>query len=64
MKRFLKAEDGMVLTDGQTTADCVFLANEEALDTWKEVTPEEAERLMPAEPADYQDALRGFGVML
>lgn len=64
MKRFLRAKDGMVLTDGKTTADCVFLAQGEAADTWQEVTPEEAERLLPAEEADLYQALQGFGVIV
>ena len=64
MKRFLRAQAGMVLTDGQTTAECVFLADGEDAGTWQEISLEEAALLAPAEAADYQNALRGFGVML
>ncbi|MBQ9967642.1 MAG: hypothetical protein IJO88_02840 [Oscillospiraceae bacterium] len=64
MERFLKAAEGMVLTDGRTVADCVYLAEAEQAAAWQEVTAEEAARLAPAEAADYEDALRGFGVMI
>ena len=64
MKRFLKAAEGMVLTNGEIAADGVFLAQGEAAEGWQEVTLEEAARLQQAEEGDLYRALQGFGVIV
>lgn len=64
MKRFLRAKEGMALTDGKHIADCVFLADGTAEGTWQEVTLAETERLRAAEETDFRQALQGFGVMI
>ena len=43
--RSLKAEDGMVLTNGETFSTLVYLGVHDSPENWHEVTEEEAERL-------------------
>lgn len=45
--RILYAEDGMVLTDGQSFGKVVVLAVGAAADDWQEITEAEAEAMEP-----------------
>lgn len=45
--RILYAEDGMVLTDGQSFGKMVVLAVGAAADDWQEITEAEAEAMEP-----------------
>ena len=52
--RILYAEDGMVLTDGQSFGKVVVLAVGAAADDWQEITEAEAEAM---EPVPTEEAL-------
>lgn len=62
----LSADDGMMLTNGETVAGVVYLASGAVPADWREVTTEEAEIIrrdaLEAEDADYQAALNEMGV--
>lgn len=65
----LLADEGMMLTDGSSFGTTVRLGKGDDGTAWYEITSEEAEKLMNAEPteddateADYQAALREMGV--
>ena len=53
--RILHAEDGMVLTDGQSFGKVVVLAVGAAADDWQEITEAEAEAM---EAVTAEEALR------
>ena len=53
--RILYAEDGMVLTDGQSFGKVVVLAVGAAADDWQEITEAEAEAM---EAVTAEEALR------
>lgn len=63
-KRFWKAAEGKVYTNGVLTAPCIFLAQDEKEENWKEVPEQEAALLQEAEAVDYCEALERFGVMV
>lgn len=48
-EKTIKAEEGMVLTCGETFGKTVHLGRYDSIDNWYEVTEEEAERLQNAE---------------
>lgn len=62
----LSADDGMMLTNGETVAGVVYLASGAVPADWREVTAEESEVIrrdaLDAEDADYQAALQEMGV--
>lgn len=66
----LKAEKGMMLTNGETFGKIVCLGVGDSADNWHEITEEEAERLQSIETptddkateADYISALEDLGV--
>lgn len=65
----LLADEGMVLTDNSSFGTTVRLGRGDDGAGWYEITSEEAEKRMNAEPteddateADYQSALREMGV--
>ena len=62
----LTADDGMMLTNGETVAGVVYLASGAVPADWREVTAEEAEVIrrdaLEAEDAGYQAALQEMGV--
>ena len=68
----IKADEGMVLTDGNAFGNIVYLGKYDSADNWHEITEEEAERMQnalaeaPAEneatEADYISALEDLGV--
>lgn len=67
----LRADDGMMLTDGSSFGTTVRLGKEDNGDAWYEITAEEAEKRMNDEPtedgateADYQAELRRMGVKI
>ena len=72
MKRvILKASDGMVYTDGLSGGKTVYLGEGQSADGWQEVPEqvfyaavERGETLTDATQADYENALREFGVKL
>lgn len=41
----LKADDGMVLTNGEIFSDLIYLGVLDSPENWREVTKEEAERM-------------------
>lgn len=43
--RSIKADEGMVLTNGETFSTLVYLGIHDSPDNWHEVTEEEAERM-------------------
>lgn len=43
--RSIKADEGMVLTNGETFSTLVYLGIYDSPDNWHEVTEEEAERM-------------------
>jgi hypothetical protein len=45
----IKADDGMVLTDGNAFGTTVYLGKYDSVDNWHEITEAEAERLQNAE---------------
>jgi hypothetical protein len=45
----LRADDGMVLTNGETFGTTVYLGVGDSVYNWHEITEEEAERLQNAE---------------
>lgn len=65
----IKADEGMVLTDGNAFGTTVYLGKYDLVDNWHEITEEEAERLQNAEmpteeeatEADYISALEDLG---
>lgn len=64
----LTADDGMMLTDGNSYGTTVRLGKEADETVWSEITQEEAEARQDIDPenaatdADYQAALREMGV--
>lgn len=65
----LLSDEGMMLTDGSSFGTTVRLGKGDDGSKWYEITAEEAEKRMNAEPteddateADYQAALREMGV--
>ena len=65
----LRADEGMMLTDNSSFGTAVYLGKGDDGAEWYEITTEEAEMRMNAEPAeddatedDYQAALREMGV--
>lgn len=66
----IKADKGMVLTDGNAFGTMVYLGKYDSVDNWHEITEEEAERLQNIETpteeeateADYISALEDLGV--
>ena len=65
----LRADEGMMLTDNSSFGTTVRLGKDDDGAGWYEITAEEAEKRMNAEPteneateADYQAALRDMGV--
>lgn len=66
----LKADNGMMLTNGETFGHTVCLGIGDSIDNWHEITEEEAERLQSIETpteeeateADYISALEDLGV--
>lgn len=65
----LRADEGMMLTDGSSFGTTVYLGKGDDGTAWYKITSEEAEKRMNAEPAeddatedDYQAALREMGV--
>ena len=66
----IKADEGMVLTDGNAFGTTVYLGKNDSIDNWHEITEEEAERLQNTETpteteateADYISALEDLGV--
>lgn len=66
----LKADIGMMLTNGETFGKTVCLGIGDSVDNWHEITEEEAERLQNEETpteteateADYINALEDLGV--
>lgn len=66
----IKADEGMVLTDGNAFGTTVYLGKYDSVDNWHEITEEEAERLQSIETpteeeateADYISALEDLGV--
>ena len=62
----LIADDGMMLTNGETVAGVVYLASGAVPADWREVTADEAEVIrrdaLEADDADYQAALNEMGV--
>ncbi len=66
----LKADNGMMLTNGNTFGHTVYLGVGDSVDNWHEITEEEAERLQNIETpteneateADYISALEDLGV--
>ncbi|MBO5957534.1 MAG: hypothetical protein J6Q39_08265 [Bacteroidales bacterium] len=66
----IKADEGMVLTDGKAFGNIVYLGKYDSVDNWHEITEEEAERLQSIETpteeevteADYISALEDLGV--
>lgn len=63
-KRFWKAGDGMVYTNGTIAAPCIFLARDEDKENWQETTDTEAVMLQAAEEQDYLEALKTLGVIV
>lgn len=63
-KQFLRADEGMVYTNGTMAAPCVFLASGEDESLWRQVPEQEAALLQEAEAVDYCEALERFGVMV
>lgn len=63
-KRFLKAAEGRLLTNGSICADCVFLSREDTAGNWREVTQQEAALLQEAQEQDYLASLAQFGVIV
>lgn len=43
--RSLKADDGMILTNGETFSTLVYLGIYDSPENWREITEEEAEQL-------------------
>lgn len=41
----LKADEGMMLTNGETFGKVVYLGTNDSADNWHEITDEEAEKL-------------------
>ena len=41
----LKADEGMMLTNGETFGQTVYLGKNDVVDNWHEITEKEAERL-------------------
>ena len=67
----LLADEGMMLTDNSSFGSTVRLGKDDDGAAWYEITAEEAEKRINAEPAedeatesDYQAALRRMGVEL
>lgn len=66
----IKANEGMVLTDGNAFGTTVYLGKYDSVDNWHEITEAEAERLQNIETpteeeateADYISALEDLGV--
>lgn len=66
----LKADNGMILTNGETFGHTVCLGIGDSVDNWHEITEEETEMLQNAETstdneateADYISALERLGV--
>ena len=66
----IKADEGMMLTDGNAFGTTVYLGKYDSIDNWHEITEEEAERLQNIETpteeeateADYISALERLGV--
>ena len=62
------ADEGMILTNGETYGKVVFPATDDSPDNWYEITEEEyaarteTDTEGAATEADYQDALREMGV--
>ena len=48
-KTTIEADEGMVLTNGNTFGSIVYLGKNDSIDNWHEITEEEAERLQNAE---------------
>ena len=69
-ENIIKADEGMVLTDGNAFGTTVYLGKYDSIDNWREITEEEAERLQSIETpteeeateADYISALEDLGV--
>jgi hypothetical protein len=45
----LKAEDGYILTNGETFGKVVYLGRNDSADNWHEITEEEAQELQEIE---------------
>lgn len=66
----IKADEGMVMTDGNAFGTTVYLGKYDSIDNWQEITEEEAERLQNTETpteteateSDYISALEDLGV--
>ncbi len=48
----LKADEGMMLTNGETFGQTVYLGKNDVVDNWHEITEEEAERLQNEDVPD------------
>jgi hypothetical protein len=48
-ENIIKADEGMVLTDGNAFGKTVYLGKYDSVDNWHEITEEEAERLQNTE---------------
>ena len=48
----LKADEGMMLTNGETFGKVVYLGTNDSADNWYEITEKEAEKLQRAGEAD------------
>jgi hypothetical protein len=66
----IQADEGMMLTNGDTFGSIVYLGKNDGIDNWHEITEAEAERLQNAETpteeeateADYISAFEDLGV--
>lgn len=47
-KRHIAANEGMVLTNGETYATELWLGDGDSIDNWREITVEEAEKMQQA----------------
>lgn len=52
----IKADEGMVLTDGNAFGKTVYLGKYDSVDNWHEITEEEAERLQNIETPTEEEA--------
>ena len=48
----LKADEGMTLTNGEAFGKVVYLGRNDSADNWHEITEEEVQAMMEAEPQE------------
>ena len=52
-RTIIYADEGMILTDGETYGTTIFLAEGESGDLYKEITREEYEQMLNSENEDF-----------